>query len=136
MQYIAEYSPFINKKENIWMKSVIEIVRDTSLYFRPQIISNILNESWACYWHQELFINDKRLKTHETAFSKLDSGTTTFPKVGLNPYAFVELLRHIEEKAEKGHFTYEFMKIKNVEERKGYDKKTGTRREILFFIIK
>ena len=38
------------------MKQVVQIVRDTSLYFQPQIRTKIMNEGWASYWHETLFM--------------------------------------------------------------------------------
>jgi len=37
MEYIIRNSPFLKEDENEWMKSVIQIVRNTSIYFQPQI---------------------------------------------------------------------------------------------------
>ena len=66
LQYIMEHSPFVNKDENMWMKSVIQVVRNTSLYFAPQRRTKILNEGWASYWHQKLFIQDDKNKPEVT----------------------------------------------------------------------
>ncbi len=35
MEYILKFSPFLRNEENEWMKSVIHIIRTTSLYFSP-----------------------------------------------------------------------------------------------------
>jgi stage V sporulation protein R len=34
-----------------WERNIIEIVRNESLYFIPQIETKIMNEGWASYWH-------------------------------------------------------------------------------------
>jgi stage V sporulation protein R len=34
-----------------WEKNIIEIVRNESLYFIPQIETKIMNEGWASFWH-------------------------------------------------------------------------------------
>ena len=34
-----------------WKRDIIEIVRDSAAYFRPQIQTKIMNEGWASYWH-------------------------------------------------------------------------------------
>lgn len=34
-----------------WEKDVIDIVREETLYFIPQIETKIMNEGWASYWH-------------------------------------------------------------------------------------
>jgi len=38
LQFIAQNSEFLQKEENKWMKKVIQVVRETSLFFQPQII--------------------------------------------------------------------------------------------------
>lgn len=131
--YIMENSPFLNMEKNKWMKEVISVVRKTSLYFQPQIRTKILNEGWASYWHETLFMKDDRIKGHEVDFARVNANVTSMPRVGLNPYALgMNLFYYIEEKAEKGKFTYDFTKIKNSEARKKYNKKTGKGREFIF----
>lgn len=36
---------------NDWQKNIVEIVRDETRYFIPQIETKIMNEGWASYWH-------------------------------------------------------------------------------------
>ena len=85
------------------MKSVIEIFRKTSLFFQPQIRTKILNEGWASYWHEKLFLQDDRIRGHEVDFARVHAGVTSMPRVGLNPYALgMRLFYHIHDMAEKG----------------------------------
>jgi stage V sporulation protein R len=56
--FILNHSSFLNKEENRWMKPILEIVRKTSLFFQPQIRTKIMNEGWASYWHEKLFLSD------------------------------------------------------------------------------
>ncbi|MCK9997306.1 MAG: SpoVR family protein, partial [Candidatus Krumholzibacteria bacterium] len=44
LQYLMDHSEFLNHEENLWMKTVLHIVRKTSLYFQPQIRTKIMNE--------------------------------------------------------------------------------------------
>ncbi len=135
MLFIMENSMFLNMEKNKWMKEVISVVRSTSLYFQPQIRTKILNEGWASYWHETLFMQDDRIKGHEVDFARVNANVTSMPRVGLNPYALgMRMFNYIEEKAEKGKFTYDFLKLKNAEKRKKYDKKTGKGRDYIFEI--
>ena len=135
IKYISEKSKFLNQKENLWLKSIIEIVRRTSLYFEPQRRTNILNEGWASYWHDKLFLEDDRIKGHEVDFAAVNSKIMSMPRAGLNPYALGwRMLMYIEELADKGKISYEFEKIKDVDERKRYDKGTGKGLNYLFYI--
>ena len=76
-EYIMKNSEFLNKEENKWMKIIMNIVRETSLYFAPQIRTKTINEGWATYWHEELFLKDERIKGHESAFAKINAGVTS-----------------------------------------------------------
>ncbi|MCP4148968.1 MAG: SpoVR family protein [bacterium] len=133
IQYILEHSEFLEKDENRWMKTVIEVVRSTSLFFQPQIRSKIMNEGWASYWHQKLFLSDQRIKGHEVEFARVDSGVTSMPRVGLNPYALgLRLFHYIEEMSEKGKISYDFQRLKDTKIRKDYDQKTGKGHDYIF----
>jgi len=108
LEYILYHSPFLNRDENMWMKSVIQVVRDTSLYFEPQRRTQILNEGWASFWHERLFLNDKRISGHEVDFARIHAKVTSLQRVGLNPYAIgMRLIEYIEGVAEKGSHSYE-----------------------------
>lgn len=37
-----------------WEKDLVNIVRDESIYFIPQLETKIMNEGWASYWHYQL----------------------------------------------------------------------------------
>ena len=87
IQYLLENSDFLNKEKNSWMKSVMEVVRNTSVFFQPQIRTKIMNEGWASYWHEKLFLQDDRIRGHEVDFARTHAGVTSLPRVGLNPYA-------------------------------------------------
>jgi stage V sporulation protein R len=137
MQFIQDNSPFLRNEKNAWIKSVLMVVRDTSLYFQPQIRTKIINEGWASYWHDELFRGDERVSSHETGYAKLNAGVTSISRVGLNPYAIgLRLIQYVEELGDKGKLNYEFQKIENAEQREMYDKKTGKGRETIFNLRK
>jgi stage V sporulation protein R len=133
IQYIQENSTFLKKEENNWMKSVIQIVRDTSLFFQPQIRTKILNEGWASYWHEKLFMKDDRIKGNEVAFARVNAKVTALPRVGLNPYALgMRLFNYVEEMEDKGRISYEFQKIRDADQRKRYDNETGRGKDYVF----
>jgi len=133
LSLLMNNSAFLNKAKNRWAKKVMGIVRDTGLYFAPQMRTQIMNEGWASYWHQELFMKDKMMSSNEFAFSKVDSGVTAMHKVGLNPYALgLRLYRFIEDMADKGRFNLSYQNLKDEEQRKKFDLKEGKGREHIF----
>jgi len=134
LQYILQHSEFINKEENKWMKSILEIVRKTSLFFQPQIRTKIMNEGWASCWHETLFLQDDRIKGHEVDFARVNAGVTAMPRVGLNPYALgMRLFYAIEEWADKGKLKWDFQRLNDAHERKTFDAHTGSGRDYIFF---
>ncbi|MFA8300697.1 MAG: SpoVR family protein [Hyphomicrobiales bacterium] len=135
VEYIRDNSQFLNKDENNWMKAVINIIRNTALYFAPQIRSKILNEGWASYWHDKLFRSDERIAGHEVDYAKVNAMVTSISRVGLNPYAIgLRLIQHVEDIVGKGQLSYSFQKLMNREKRKEFDNHTGKGMEAIFFL--
>ena len=134
-QYLIENSEFLNKEKNSWMKTVMQIVRNTSLFFQPQIRTKIMNEGWASYWHETLFLQDKRIEGHEVDFARVNANVTSLSRVGLNPYALgMRLFYYIEEMADKGKFSYEFHRLMDINRRDKYNAATGQGRKFIFKI--
>lgn len=137
MEFIINNSPFLKKEQNQWMRNVMTIVRNTSIYFAPQIRSKIMNEGWASYWHDELFRSDPRMNGHEADYAKLNAKVTSLNRIGLNPYAIgLRLIQYVESLAEKGRLDLSFQRLRNSLEREKYDKKTGKGRESIFELRK
>ena len=137
MDFICKHSSFLKKEQNRWMQSVMTIIRNTSLYFAPQMRSKIINEGWASYWHDTLFRGDDRIKGHEVDYAKINAGVTSISRVGLNPYAIgLRLIQHVEDLADKGKINYNFQKQENAIERENYNKNTGKGKEAIFDLRK
>jgi len=133
LRFLGENSEFLARDENAWMKSVLEVVRKTSIFFQPQIRTKIMNEGWASYWHEKLFLVDDRIKGHEVDFARVHAGVTSMPRVGMNPYALgMRLISFLKETADAGKMTYEFQRLLDVEKRKAFDRKTGGGDEFIF----
>jgi stage V sporulation protein R len=133
MQFIMDHSDFLNREENLWMKTVMQIVRNTSLYFQPQIRTKIMNEGWASYWHETLFMRDDRIAGHEVDFARVNSAVTSMPRVGLNPYALgMRMFYYIEQAANKGRYSQEFLGLLNADQRRKFDKKTDIGQDYIF----
>jgi stage V sporulation protein R len=121
IQYLAHHSPFLNREENEWMKAVMEVIRTTSLFFQPQIRTRIMNEGWASFWHEALFIRDDRISGHEVDFARTNAKVTAMPRVGLNPYALgLRLFRHIREMGDRGRHSLAFRQLTGRRQRERY----------------
>jgi stage V sporulation protein R len=132
-QYLLTHSDFLQKEENAWIKSVMEAVRNTSIFLQPQIRTKIMNEGWASYWHEKLFLQDDRIKGHEVDFARAHSGVTSLPRVGLNPYALgMRLFYYIEDLGDKGKYSVEFRRLLDADQRQQFDNEAGQGQEFIF----
>ena len=133
IQYLMEHSDFLKKDENEWMKPIMQVVRKTSVFFQPQIRTKIMNEGWASYWHEKLFLQDERIKGHEVDFARAHAGVASLPRVGLNPYALgMHLFYYIEEIANKGKYSIEFRRLLDADKRDKFDAGTGQGQNFIF----
>ncbi|APD08599.1 MULTISPECIES: SpoVR family protein [Thermus] len=112
-----------------WQKGILEIIREESLYYAPQVATKILNEGWATYWHTQILLP---LLTPEEAleFAELQAGLLA--PHGLNPYRLgYHLLKEVEERWDKGRFGpgYEALPLG---EKLRYERPTGEGRRKLF----
>jgi stage V sporulation protein R len=135
LEFVMTHSDFLNREENLWMKTVIHVVRQTALFFQPQIRTKIMHEGWASYWHEKLFLQDDRIHGHEVEYARVNAGVTALPRVGLNPYALgMRLFQYIEEMGDRGRYDYGFQQIQDARRRSRYDAATGKGRETIFAV--
>ncbi len=135
LRYVLEHSPFLDREENKWMQQVVQIVRQTSLYFQPQIRTKIMNEGWSSYWHEKLFLEDDRIAGHEVDFARVNALVTNLPRVGLNPYALgMRLFQFIEQAADQGRYSREFLALLDQDQRRRFDRQTGQGRAYIFAV--
>jgi len=69
-----------------WKKDIIEIVRNGSAYFMPQIQTKIMNEGWASYWHYTLCHELDLPQEWHIPFIKMHNQVIRPHVGGLNPY--------------------------------------------------
>ncbi len=133
LRFLIENSEFLARDENQWMRSVLEVVRKTSIFFQPQIRTKIMNEGWASYWHEKLFLVDDRIRGHEVDFARVHAGVTSMPRVGMNPYALgMRLMYQLKEAGDKGKTGYEYHRLSDAEARKRFDSNAEQGDDFLF----
>ncbi|MBW2369595.1 MAG: SpoVR family protein [Deltaproteobacteria bacterium] len=133
VEFLQQHSEFLGREPNRWMKQVLQVVRKTALYFQPQIRTKILNEGWASYWHERLFLQDDRISGHEVDFARVHAGVTSMPRVGLNPYAVgMRMFQYLADVADKGKYSLEFKQLKDVRRRDEFDHDTGEGESFIF----
>jgi len=87
-----------------WERDIIEIVRQESFYFMPQIRTKIMNEGWASYWHYKLMHELQLPQEYHIPFLKSHNQVIRPHIGGLNPYHLgFHLFQKIEERYGKDH---------------------------------
>ena len=69
-----------------WQKNIINIVREESQYFAPQIETKIMNEGWASYWHYNILKKLQLPPPLHLEFIKRHNDVVRPILGGLNPY--------------------------------------------------
>jgi stage V sporulation protein R len=83
-----------------WQMDLIEIVRDESWYFMPQIKTKILNEGWASFWHYKILHELNLVEDYHVPFMKMHNAVVRPHIGGVNPY---HLGFYIFQKLEREH---------------------------------
>ena len=83
-----------------WQIDIIEIVRDESRYFIPQMQTKIMNEGWACFWHYRILHELNLPSDMHLAFLKSHNQVVRPHIGGINPY---HLGFHLFNKIEERH---------------------------------
>jgi len=82
LSFLLDY----NTSLSTWQSDLIEIVRDESFYFIPQIKTKILNEGWASFWHYKILHDLQLQDEYHLPFLKMHNAVVR-PHLGsVNPY--------------------------------------------------
>ena len=82
LSFLLEYK----KGLKTWQMDLIEIVRDESWYFMPQIKTKILNEGWASFWHYKILHELNLDEEFHVPFMKMHNAVVRPHIGGVNPY--------------------------------------------------
>ena len=97
LSFFLEYYP---EKFNMWQLDVMEIIKNQSQYFIPQIRTKILNEGWASFWHYKILHELNLSDEFHIPFLKMHNAVVRPHLGGLNPY---HIGFYIFQKIEKMH---------------------------------
>ncbi len=133
LQFLLEYAPMPT-----WKKKVLRIIRDESYYFAPQGQTKILNEGWASYWHSKMMTEICPLGPSEIIdYCDQNAGVIANHPGQLNPYRLgVELLRHVENRWNRGQFGLEYLNCQDIKKRKEWDTQAGLGQKKIFEVRK
>jgi len=74
------------KKFKDWQLDVLEIVKEDSWYFMPQMQTKILNEGWASFWHYKILHELNLPDELHLPFLKMHNAVVRPHIGGVNPY--------------------------------------------------
>ena len=83
LSFFTEYYPDQFKN---WQLDLIEIVKQDSWYFMPQIQTKILNEGWASFWHYKILHELDLPDSMHLPFLKMHNAVVRPHLGGVNPY--------------------------------------------------
>jgi stage V sporulation protein R len=128
LQFLLDHAPL-----EIWERDLLSTVREEAYYFAPQRQTKVLNEGWAAYWHSKL-LTEKVLKASEVIdYADHNAGVLAAAPGQFNPYKVgLALLRHIEERWDKGRFGKEWNECDDYDARRTWDKRLGLGRQKIF----
>ncbi|GAC1383547.1 MAG: hypothetical protein NVSMB42_00360 [Herpetosiphon sp.] len=118
-----------------WQHTILEIIRDEAYYFAPQMMTKILNEGWASFWHSEIMTKKAAKASEIVDFAEHHAGVVGTSPGRLNPYKLgIELLRDVEDRWNKGRFGKEWDECDDMAVKRNWDRKLGLGRQKLFEI--
>jgi stage V sporulation protein R len=122
-----------NAPLDTWERDILEIIRAEAYYFAPQRQTKVLNEGWAAYWHSKI-MTEKACRASELIdYADHNAGVLATAPGQWNPYKVgITLLRHIEERWDKGRFGKEWNECEDYEARRTWDKRLGLGRQKIF----
>ena len=132
MTFLIQHAPLER-----WERITMDIIRKEAYFFAPQMMTKIMNEGWASYWHSRI-MTEKALEPSEFIdFADHHSGTMAVQPGQLNPYKLgIELFRDIEDRWNKGKFGKEYEECDSMVERENWDRKLGLGRQKIFEVRK
>lgn len=92
---------FISKYGDLkeWQKNILELVRDQTQYFIPQMETKIMNEGWASYWHYKILKSLNLPQKLHIEFIKRHNDVIAPLKGNINPYFLgFEIYKDLEKK--------------------------------------
>lgn len=116
-----------------WQQDVLAIIREEAYYFAPQRQTKIMNEGWASFFHSYIMTRFALDGSEVVDYADHHSGTMATSPGRLNPYKMgIELLRHVEERWNRGAFGPEYERCDNAKERANWNRNLGLGRQKIF----
>jgi stage V sporulation protein R len=86
-----------------WQHEILALLRDEACYFLPQMLTKVMNEGWASFWHSRLMTGSLLRDAEVVDYACQHSGAMGGDDGPMNPYKLgLELFRHVHERAGGG----------------------------------
>ena len=116
-----------------WQQDVLDIVREESYYFLPQMQTKIMNEGWASYWHTKIMTEFALDASELIDYAEKCAGVFSMPPGNFNPYKVgLELFRDIERRWNRGQFGTAWEECEDQDEKARWDLGLGRGKEKIF----
>lgn len=121
MGFLIEHAPLER-----WEHNILEMIREESYYFAPQMQTKIMNEGWASFWHTRLMTGKILTAAEIIDFADHHSSTVQTSPFQLNPYKLgLELFRDIEDRWNRGAFGKEYNECEDLVDREHWNRRLG-----------
>ena len=79
-----------------WQQEILALLRDEAYYFAPQLLTKIMNEGWASFWHSRLMTGSLLRDAEVVDYACQHAGAMGGDDGPMNPYKLgLELYRHL-----------------------------------------
>jgi len=79
-----------------WQQELLALLRDEAYYFAPQMLTKIMNEGWASFWHSRLMTGSLLRDAEVVDYACQHAGAMGGDDGPMNPYKLgLELYRHL-----------------------------------------
>ena len=83
-----------------WEQELLALMRDEAYYFLPQLLTKIMNEGWASFWHSRLMTGSLLRYAEVVDYADSHSGAMGGDEGPMNPYKLgIELFRHLLQRS-------------------------------------
>jgi stage V sporulation protein R len=83
-----------------WQRELLALLRDEACYFLPQLLTKVMNEGWASFWHSRLMTGSLLRDAEVVDYACQHSGAMGGDDGPMNPYKLgLELFRHVHARA-------------------------------------
>ncbi|MEA3378891.1 MAG: SpoVR family protein [Nanoarchaeota archaeon] len=135
LKFLIDNGKMNNINIPLWKIDILRILRDEAYYFVPQTMTKIMNEGWACYWHEKLMIEKGHVKNDLVDFCQINSSVLQLRKGEFSPYSWgLALYKWIEKRWNEGRFGKEYDECNDLIKKQNWDTKAMQGREMLFYI--